>query len=120
RRKLVTAKQDSAFGAGSCDGQRETFFAAVHESQIGAKPTSQLRCQCPLLGVKRTSCGGASMSASDPKQTCATKRTLSCWSLDLRVGRDRQGDGARSAQNDFLKPPRKEDWSRPGSSPARQ
>jgi len=30
--------------------------------------------QCPLLGVKRTSGGGASMSAFDPKRASATLR----------------------------------------------
>jgi hypothetical protein len=48
-------------------------FAAAHMSQFGPKRTF-LVPQCPLLGVKRTSNGRASMSAFDLKRTLPTHR----------------------------------------------
>ena len=44
-------------------------FAAVHESAIGTKRTSELHRTCPLLGVKQTSLFALHMSAYDPKRT---------------------------------------------------
>ena len=47
------------------------LIVAVHESAFGTKRHHATEFQCPLLGVKRTSGGGASMSAFDPKRTLA-------------------------------------------------
>ena len=63
----VTARDDTA----------RTFTAARRGRAWTQSGHPDTLSQCPLLGVKRTSGYGASMSANDPKQTFAASNPVS-------------------------------------------